>query len=364
MLDRPHWRSLRRPRNPRTATAAEARLRRARSLVLEHGWNSTSHQVLDRGMRHWFSAAGDAVVGYAQFAGVRLVAGAPVAASERLASVAAEFEEESRKRHKRVCYFLAEDRLKGSGNYAAHVVGKQPTWTVRSWTQRFDGNSSLRAQRNRAMNKGVHVLEAPACTELAAGLTACHRAWLASKRLPLLGFLAHSDPHAAGPGALNDKRLFLATADAAFPQAGAGAPTRGPAPTVLGYLTAAPIPLRNGWLIDKVVRHPRAPNGTTELLLDAAVRALGEDSTRITLGLAPLARRAEPAAGADDAPAWLLRAERLALRWCSRFYDFEGLYAFKGKFQPDGWESVYLLASEEGVTARDCLALASALLLG
>jgi len=349
---------------PRTTTAGDARLRRARALVLEHGWNSNSHQVLDRGMRHWFSAAGDAVVGYTQFAGVRLVAGAPVAATERLAGVAAEFEEDSRKRHKRVCYFLAEDRLKGSGNYAAHVVGMQPTWTVRSWAERFDGNSSLRAQRSRAINKGVRVAEAPASIELEAGPTACHGAWLASKGLPLLGFLAHSDPHAAGPGALDDRRLFLATMVEAGPRVHAKAPARGDAPTVLGYLTAAPVPLRNGWLIDKVVRHPRAPNGTTELLLDTAVRALGADSSRITLGLAPLAPRDEPGAGADAAPRWLLTAERLARRWCARLYDFEGLYSFKGKFQPDAWESVYLLTSEGRVTARDCLAVASAFLLG
>ena len=52
----------------------------ARRLVLEHGWNSTSHQVLDPGMRRWFSAASAAVVGYVQVARVRAVAGAPVAA--------------------------------------------------------------------------------------------------------------------------------------------------------------------------------------------------------------------------------------------------------------------------------------------
>ncbi len=309
-------------------------------------------------MRHWFSAAGDAVVGYAEFAGVRLVAGAPVAATERLASVAAEFEAKSRSRGKRVCYFLAEDRLLASGNYAAHVIGMQPTWTVHSWAERFDGNASLRAQRSRAMNKGVRVIEAPASRELEAGPTACHRAWLASKGLPLLGFLAHSDPHKAGPGALDDRRLFLATVDE--PEAAA----RAGASSVLGYLTATPIPLRNGWLIDKVVRHPRAPNGTTELLLDAAVRSLGDDSSRITLGLAPLASCDEPAGPADAAPRWLLTAERLAREWCARLYDFKGLYEFKGKFQPDDWERVYLLTSQERVTATDCLAVASAFLLG
>ena len=50
---------------------------RARALVLAHGWNAVAYQILNPGIRHWFAAAGDAVVGYATYAGMRVVAGAP-----------------------------------------------------------------------------------------------------------------------------------------------------------------------------------------------------------------------------------------------------------------------------------------------
>ncbi|MGE5727799.1 MAG: hypothetical protein ACM34L_04290, partial [Gemmatimonas sp.] len=65
-----------------------ADLHRARELVLEHGWNATAYQILNPGIAHWFCAGGDAVIGYVRRNGVRVVAGAPVCAPERLRDVA------------------------------------------------------------------------------------------------------------------------------------------------------------------------------------------------------------------------------------------------------------------------------------
>src|ERR1044072_8813163 len=84
---------------------------RARELVLAHGWNSTSFQIINPGIKRWFSDRGDAVVGYVPAADVRVVAGAPVCDSSRLAEVVAEFESDSADANERVCYFAAESRL-------------------------------------------------------------------------------------------------------------------------------------------------------------------------------------------------------------------------------------------------------------
>jgi hypothetical protein len=67
-------------------------LERVRQLVLQHGWNATTYQLLNPGIRHWFSAAGDAVVGYVVWRNVWVVAGAPVCAEERLDDVVESFE--------------------------------------------------------------------------------------------------------------------------------------------------------------------------------------------------------------------------------------------------------------------------------
>jgi phosphatidylglycerol lysyltransferase len=77
----------------------------------------------------------------------------------------------------------------------------------------------------------------------------------------------------------------------------------------------------------------------------------------VTLGLAPLSRRG------GVAPArrlWL----RLLLAWIrahgARFYNFEGLDAFKAKFQPDAWEPIYAISNEPRFSARTLYAVAAA----
>ena len=112
---------------------------------------------------------------------------------------------------------------------------------------------------------------------------------------------------------------------------------------VVAYLVATPVPARNGWLVEQWPRASRAPNGTTHLLVDAAMRAFADAGSRYaTLGLAPLSdldrrpRRAEPF--------WL----RATMRWLRahgrRFYNFRGLEAFKASLQPAAWEPVFAIA--------------------
>jgi phosphatidylglycerol lysyltransferase len=99
---------------------------------------------------------------------------------------------------------------------------------------------------------------------------------------------------------------------------------------IVGYLCLSPIYARHGALVQEWVRAPTAPNGTVELMLDAAFRCAAEQDLRYaTLGLSPLA---------GAVPLWL-RAARIAGR---SQYDFEGLCAFKAKLRPHGREIVAL----------------------
>src|SRR5262249_44928 len=136
---------------------------------------------------------------------------------------------------------------------------------------------SLRAQFNRARNKGVTVGEWP--PERAEGhpqLQRCLDDWLASRPMPPMHFLVEPETLAF----LDDRRVFVAEC--------------GPVPVAV--LVASPIPARNGWLVEQIIRSSQAPNGTNELLLDTAVRTLAATGTGyITLGLSPLSRRAEVA---------------------------------------------------------------------
>ena len=328
-----------------------APLERARRIVLAHGWNSTAYQIINPGLSRWFSATADAVVGYVAARRVRVVAGAPVCAKENLRAVVDEFEREAEKAGERVCYFCAEARLesihKNSPRRAKILLGAQPVWNPQNWAQIVAANKSVRAQLNRARNKGVEVSEWS--TEKAhdnPALKNCLREWLAAKGLPPLHFLVEPDTLSR----LFDRRVFVAErADT-----GDGSDNR-----VVGFVLLSPVPQRNGWLFEQFVHCPNAPNGTVELTIDAAMRALAAgDYDYATLGLAPLSTRAriEP----FDNPLWL----RVLLAWMrkhgQRFYNFDGLDRFKTKLRPETWEPVFAVSNEPRITLQTLYAIASA----
>lgn len=303
-------------------------LARARELILRYGWNATAYQLLNPGIRLWFGADGESVAGYVDSHGVRVVAGAPVCPADRMKAVARALEGDAARAGLRVCYFCAGTRLagaiEGDRPYRRVLIGAQPAWDPRGWEGMIGVHASLRAQLHRALNKGVRVEE---WSSERAGddpeLRRCLEEWLATRGLPPLHFLV--EPQTLER--LYDRRIFVAM--------------RGDRPC--GFLVASPIPIRNGWLVEQIIRDRSAPNGTAELLIAAAVRAVGEDGSRyITLGLSPLAVHAGPLG--EGGPQWLgylLRWMRLHVR---RFYNFAGLEAFKAKFRPAVWEPIYAIA--------------------
>ena len=83
----------------------------ARSTIRRWGWNVTSYQILNPGFSFWTDPRYDAVVGYIQQHGVRVVGGAPVCADEQLVQVMRAFENDAGQGGCGVVYFCAEDRL-------------------------------------------------------------------------------------------------------------------------------------------------------------------------------------------------------------------------------------------------------------
>lgn len=317
---------------------------RTREIILNYGWNSTSYQIINPGIGRWFSRLNDSVVGFSSCNKRRIVAGAPVCLKERLPEVAAEFEKDSAQNGERVCYFCAEARLESvyadSSDHAKVLLGAQPVWKPSNWAEIISKHKSLRAQLNRARNKGVIVTEWS--REKAHDNTAlkqCLHEWLLAKGLPPLHFLV--EPNTLSR--LFDRRVFVAE-------------RRG---EVVGFVVLSPVPERNGWLFEQFPHRPGSPNGTVELMIDAAMRALAEEGfDYATLGLSPLSTRAqiEP----FQNPLWL----RILLAWMrkhgQRFYNFEGLDAFKAKLQPERWEPVFAISNEPRMSPRTLYAIASA----
>ena len=128
---------------------------------------------------------------------------------------------------------------------------------------------------------------------------------------------------------------------------------------MVAFTVLSPVPARNGWLVEQIVRGRAAPNGTAELLLDYAVKAVATSgASYVTLGLSPLSQRAD--AAVTGQPMWL----RFTLRWVrlhgARFYNFGGLDAFKAKFNPERWEPIYAISEGRTFPPRALYAIAGA----
>ncbi|HEY3782230.1 MAG TPA: DUF2156 domain-containing protein [Fimbriimonadaceae bacterium] len=312
-------------------------------LVMRFGWNATSYQIVNPKIRHWFSRDGDAVVGYVKKNGVRVVAGAPICAEEKLEQVIEEWEKDCERAGDKVCYFGAAGRvesfLRKKKGYSAVVLGAQPVWTPQEWIEKTESDPSLRAQLNRARNKGVTVEEWPAAKATNnADLQRCLQEWLTTRGLPPLHFLVEPETLAN----VGDRRIFVALRNQ----------------KAVGFTVLAPVPKRNGYLTEQFPRGKNAPNGTVELLIDTAVRAAGETGAEyVTMGLVPLSTHGHQI---PNTPTWL----KLILKWVRahgrRFYNFDGLEWFKTKFHPEEWEPIYAISKEEHFSPRTLYAIAAA----
>ncbi len=302
----------------------------ARRLALAYGWNTTSYQILNPGIGHWLAPELPAVVGYVRRPGYLVAAGAPACPGEKLREAAGAFERFAREQGRRVCWVCAEERLirtLADGEHASIAIGAQPEWEPAGWERVVNGRGSLRAQLNRARNKGVWIEEVEnGDEERLPELRQCVEEWLHTRRLPPLHFL--TEPQTLG-GVMADRVILAA---------------RRKGKTV-AFLLASPVGPRNGYLVEQIARSPRAPNGTSELLIDAAMRQFaGEGRSYATLGLVALAWEKTEEMAAN--PWWVRATMRLARAHAGRFYNFRGLLRFRTKLEPDGWESVFAITNE------------------
>jgi phosphatidylglycerol lysyltransferase len=288
---------------------------RALALLREHGWNATSFQILEPGFSYWFDGD-DACVAYLDTGNAWVAAGAPIAEPDRAPAAALAFVAAAAARGRRACFFGTEDRFAAAVPFAAMRIGEQPVWDPAAWDEVLRGARSLREQirRARAKNVAVRALDPQRLAEPAgaprAAVESLVARWEAARPMPPMGFLVQM--HLASE--LAERRFFTATQGE----------------KLVGFLSMVPVFARRGWFVEDLVRLPEAPNGTAELLVDAAMRAAAaEESRYLTLGLAPLAGAVGP---------WL----RVARRTGGPLYDFRGVHAFKAKLRPASWTPIFI----------------------
>lgn len=303
-------------------------LEEVRNHVLRYGWNSTCFQVVNPGMAHWWSADRSGLVGYVKSGRLAVVAGAPICDEEKLPRIVDEWTEECRRSGLTPCYFGAEERLhsalKSRDGYSQVVLGCQPEWSPQELVERIHSTPSLRAQLNRAKNKGLCVSEWP--TEKAVNhpeLRTVLQSWLETRGLPTMRFLVEPDTL----GSLEGRRVFVAE-------------HRG---RVVAFLVLCPSPCRKGWLTEEFPRLKSAPNGTVESLLNLAAETVhSEGSSYLTMGIIPLLTIEDPV----SEPRWLKPIRSWAKAHHMRFYNFRGLFEFKNKFRPAHWTPVLVVIKD------------------
>lgn len=287
---------------------------RVLALVQRYGWNSTAFQTLEPGYSYFFHGD-DACVAYVQTRRAWIVAGAPIAAPEAIATVTRAFVAAARAAGKRCCFVATEDRLREACAELRSVrIGEQPVWIPQKWPETLRAHKSLREQLRRARAKGVRVREVTSA-ELEAGpvhdaIRAVADRWLASRDMAPMDFLLRVDPFTFPA----HRRCFVAEHDG----------------RIVGFAGTIPVPARNGWFLEDLVREPDAPNGTSEALVDAVLQwAASEQCEWLTLGTSPLAGE-------------MRGVLRLARKGSGFLYDFAGLHAFKGKLGPDHWSPIHV----------------------
>jgi phosphatidylglycerol lysyltransferase len=254
--------------------------------------------------------------------------GEPIAAPDQVLDVAQRFFAAAHDAGRRACCFATEGRLAELPNTRRLLLGEQPVWDPAGWPATLASARSLRAQLRRATSHGVTVRaveaeEVAEGTPLREALEAMVARWRATRALASMGFLVQVEPFREPA----ERILFVAE--------------RADAPVAL--LSIAPVFARGGWLFEDLLRDPCAPNGTTELLVDAGMRAVAARASRwATLGLAPLAGPVAP---------WLARVRR----WATPFFNFTGLAQFKAKLRPASWAPIWMVHPARTPTWRALL---------
>lgn len=300
----------------------------------EHGYNATSFQTVGEGFSYLFR--GEGYVAYADTGAAWVAAGAPVCREEALSDLVHSFNDAARAAGRRACFFAVEPRLLAAAEDALDCVqiGEQPVWDPQEWVSSLRRERSLREQLRRARAKGVavRVVSDAERASLEGPFRRLLQRWLSMRAMPPMG--------------------FLVAVPRAFDSAGGTRFVAFVGERLVAVASVLPVPGRNGWFIEHLLRDPRAPNGSIELLVDAVMRwtaSLG--CTWLTLGLAPLSGDVPPA----------LRFARRRLRL---LYDFEGLARFKQKLRPLGAIPIYLAFPPSQGAVRSVLDALSAFSTG
>jgi len=335
-----------RPASHRGRHRAEAH--RVAALLREHGDSSVSAFALADDADYLFSRTGRAVIAYRFESDTLLAIGDPIGPPEELPPLLRDFAAFCAAHDWRFGFFQARperlDLYRAAGWRALHI-GEDPVLRTDRFTLEGSAVGDVRRLSRKAAAAGIEIRHfvpghdpfdtAQDADGLLDQMHAVSNAWLRAHHGSEKGFcVGRFDPHG-----LRDVWLAVAW----DPQAR----------RVEGFLTWLPIPARRGWALDLMRRRQDSSPGTMELLVSHSVGAARErGDAMVSLSLSALAHVDEPAGGeaapeagngsAERAAMQAARAREFLSQHLARFYDFQGLFHWKKKFDP-AFEDRYLV---------------------
>ncbi|HRH41631.1 MAG TPA: DUF2156 domain-containing protein [Pyrinomonadaceae bacterium] len=299
------------------------------NLQNRYGYNAHSLVSISKNAKKWFDHQTNCGLTYFEQGKMRLVAGEVMGAEENIEASVIKFLEQSHYQNKLICFLPTTEKFARTVaplGFEAVKIGASPYFDLTQWNPRGNKAKKMRVGCNQARKSGVLVQEVEkidlALEMEVKNLSQC---WLKTRRAEIeFGWLFELNPfrHA------QHKKFFVA---------------RNEENRLVGLLAASPIPARQGWYLEDILRFPDSPNGTTDLLIFEALKFLSERGEKLaTLGTVPLA-----VDGQDDFSNKKYPLSKMLFNFSRQngefIYNFKGLRHFKGKFVPTWWESEYIL---------------------
>ena len=304
-------------------------------MRLLYGYNEHTY-VLDADQGRVWNDKGRGAVCYVERGNVWVVTGEPLAADGDLREVTQKFVGHARLHRKLVVFLPTSERFAravAGKHYRIHKIASSPYFDLQKWDPKGNSAKGLRLGLNRARKAGISVERV---SEITPGfkreVASLCEGWLGGRSAGVsFGWLFRLAPFQNADA----KRYFAA---------------RNADGELVGLLAASPIPARDGWYLEDVLRSADAPTGTADLLVFEALRGLAADGAQLaTLGTVPLSE-----IGTDDitSKGYLLgRILDLTRQNLKPIYNIEGLRCFKSKFVPSWWESEYVVVSKGYLSA-------------
>jgi lysylphosphatidylglycerol synthetase-like protein (DUF2156 family) len=289
----------------------------ARRLLQNWGKTSNAYVTLHPQNGFFFESAGEAYIAYRLKFGAAITIGDPVGSPKGIVRCILQFIEQCRKKNLSPVFFMIENSASLCHKLGLKGLRVAEDMYLNIDKLQFKGKNwqDVRTALNRAKREQVEFHKFDSARDSAGLLHQFQKIsgeWMRNKRLPELGFTLGSVETVTNPAV----RTYYALDSQS---------------QVQGFVSWLPISASQGWVLDLMRKKNGAMPGLMEFLIAKSVHHFKEEGySCLSLGPSPL-----PSSVLEDelsGKGWLLLMLKTYLK---DYYSFDGLYAFKKKFQPE-----------------------------